>query len=1127
VHGVADREGSRRRCGGGPSEVQRIAEANLTGVLPRSEPSAGRQRLRELVERIPVPAAVAFDRDARDVEINDAFAELIGIRAESSDAVVRAQTGDGMPFRYEVDGKPLAREASPLARSTRGENVPYVRLDVVRDDGARTSLAGWSTPIFDDRGDVEAAILVLQDVGVLVPVERRYRELMDSMPVLLFTADPSGAIDFVNERWANLTGARTDDFLDEGWKRFVHPDDLERTSRWIRADRARNASESEWRLRHADGTYRWIRVRAVASTDAAGRVMRYLGSGFDVDDLHRAVEAMRLLSDGGANLASDEDLETMLGKIARGAFGGLADLCIFDVLSPESGELERVAMTGPGVDEGLAEIASQQGRPSLRANHARHPVLAVLERGETIYVPVVTPSFLDATILDHRIRNAWRRIGTHSLVIVPLRSSGRTLGTLTMQRVRAERPAFDVTDVRVIEGIGLRAGVAIEKSRLNEAARDAALQLEERYRSIADVMPQLMWTRGPDGKVDWLNGRWYEYTGRGLEDDPNDDVYHADDAERARAVWAASIATGEPIELEHRIRRHDGTYRWFLTRATCTRDASGRIARWYGSDTDVDDVRRAARTLQVFADLGESLSESLGLQATVEAAMSVVVPEFADWAFINLLDEDGDLRIAAIYHSDARKKATLAAQVGEIFSRLDPVSTRARSREPVVRDVTDRDEAALIVEPGVLDAFWEVGMRSILGVPLVVSGQLRGTLNVVMHASARVFSATDVPFFAELARRFAPAIANAELYERERRVAQSFQEAALPAQLPSVPGYKFDAIYEAGRAEALIGGDWYDAFRLVDGRIVISIGDVAGSGLQAAVTMSNVRQAIRGVAQVHADPALMLEAADRTLRAETPDRFVTAFVGVIDGVGRTLSYASAGHPPPLVRAGDGSFIDLECGELPLGLRENVRGGGHTIKLPADAFLVFYTDGLIESTHDIDEGERRLRAAVADPEIVRTDSPALAIHDAVLVEGSRDDVAILTVAVGEPPDFVRWGFDALDADASRSAQRDIGRRLHAAGFGDERLALAELVIAELIGNTVRYAPGPIDVYLERDREVPVVHVLDRGPGFEFAARLPQDPFSESGRGLFLISSLAEDLHVVRRPDGGSHARVVLR
>jgi anti-sigma regulatory factor (Ser/Thr protein kinase) len=271
----------------------------------------------------------------------------------------------------------------------------------------------------------------------------------------------------------------------------------------------------------------------------------------------------------------------------------------------------------------------------------------------------------------------------------------------------------------------------------------------------------------------------------------------------------------------------------------------------------------------------------------------------------------------------------------------------------------------------------------------------------------------------------------------------------------------------------------------------------------------------------------MLEAADRTLRAETPDRFVTAFVGVIDGVARTLSYASAGHPSPLVRAADGTIVELERGGLPLGLRENERGGGRSFVLPDDAFLVFFTDGLTESTHDIDAGERRLREALADPRCIAAPHPALALYEAVLVEGSRDDVAILTVAVGDPPELGRWSFDALDPEASRASQRAVGQRLLDAGIGDDRLAIAELVIAELIGNTVRYAPGPVEMLFEREGSVSIVHVLDRGPGFEFAARLPPDIFSESGRGLFLIASLAEDLHVVRRPDGGSHARVVLR
>ncbi len=580
--------------------------------------------------------------------------------------------------------------------------------------------------------------------------------------------------------------------------------------------------------------------------------------------------------------------------------------------------------------------------------------------------------------------------------------------------------------------------------------------------------------------------------------------------------------------------RADGRKRHLYGWATPLFDDDGEPCGAFGVFQDIgpqmDHVRRGSHTLQVFADLGEVLSESLGLQATVEAAMSVVVPEFADWGFINLMDDDGTLRVAATYHRDAECQAILAAQVGEVYARLGtPYGSPAamQRREAMLYRTATFEDAARVVEPGVLDAFWAVGFRSVLVVPLVLSGSVRGTLNVAMNESDRAFAPEDVPFFEELTRRIAPAIANAELYERERRVAQSFQQAALPAELPNVAGFRFDAIYEAGRAEALIGGDWYDAFRLSDGRIVISIGDVAGSGLRAAVTMSNVRQAIRGVAQIHADPALMLEAADRTLRAETPDRFVTAFVGVIDGVARTLSYASAGHPSPLVRAGDGTIDELISGGPPLGLRENVRGGGHVCMLPADAFLVFYTDGLIESTHDLAEGERRLRAALADPNVIGAAHPALAIHDFVLVEGSRDDVAILTVAVGDPPELGRWQFDALDASGSVTAQRDVSRRLRDAGFDDDRLVVAELVLAELIGNTVRYAPGPVEVLLERDRAVSIVHVLDRGPGFEFSAKLPPDPFSESGRGLFLIAALAEDLHVVRRPDGGSHARVVLR
>ncbi len=244
------------------------------------------------------------------------------------------------------------------------------------------------------------------------------------------------------------------------------------------------------------------------------------------------------------------------------------------------------------------------------------------------------------------------------------------------------------------------------------------------------------------------------------------------------------------------------------------------------------------------------------------------------------------------------------------------------------------------------------------------------------------------------------------LYAREHEVSLAFQNVALPQRLPTVPGLVFDAMYEAAGEEALVGGDWYDAFRLPDGRVVISVGDVAGSGLGAAVTMGAVRQVIRGASQVFAEPAAVLDAADRALRAEQPDRIVTAFLGIIDPLTLAFSFASAGHPPPLLRRADGSIVELAAFDLPLGLRnQREAGANHSVVLAHGAMLVLYTDGLIEATRDAVEGERRLREALALDDVYRSSTPATAIRQAVVAE-SNDDVAILTVRVGPDSERMR-------------------------------------------------------------------------------------------------------------------------
>ena len=943
-------------------------------------------------------------------------------------------------------------------------------------------------------------------------------------PALLFMADARGRIVYVNERWTDLLGVPVPALLGANWMAFVHTDDLDQLMQEFGVALVTGeAYRGQFRMCHSDGAFRWIEVRAEAELDERGEILRWFGAGTDVDAQRRAMDALQLLAESGATANSAGDVFAVLEGVARAALAGLADIAFFDLIEPDG--------TGHRVVAGAPEVAPWAIATTTAFSTSKfdqpHPIARALAESRAVHVARVDEAYLASAIVEPARREAWRAVGVRSMIVAPMIVAGRRLGALTMMRTLTNLP-FELRDVRVVEEVARRAAVAVENIRLTEAARRESSARERQFRAIADSMPMLMWTLHPDGTAEWHNRRWHEYTGE-PEDVPPDvgwKVLHPQDLAATQTGWLAAMESGSTFESEHRLRRADGTFRWFLTRAIPERGPSGDVIRWYGTNTDVDDARRAQRTLQVFSELGRVLSASLELQATLDAVMHVVVPEFADWAIINLADEIGDLRVAAIYHHDEDKRAALATQLGKVYavgSAPSGAPEAVRSGTAILYEDATREDAAQVVTPGVLDVFWAVGFASVLVVPLIVGGSARGTLNVAMSGSLRRFRAPDVEFFGELARRIAPAIANAELFERERLVARSFQDAALPATLPNVPACTFSAIYEAGSAEALVGGDWYDAFELADGRIVLSIGDVAGSGLQAAVTMANMRQAIRGVAYVHPDPVLMLEAADLALRSESPDRFVTAFVAVIDPIEDMISFTTAGHPPPLLRTPAGEIVSLEARGLPLGLREHDGAVSSSCALEPGSVLVLYTDGLIESTHDMDEGCRRLDRALRDPGMLAGTGVAARIRDAVLLEGARDDVAILCAHYAGIA-LERHRVDVRDAGASARFAALLVAELERCGYPHAAVVNAEIVLAELVGNLVRHSPGAATFVIDALHGRVVLHALDEGPGYRFFSRLPSDTLSERGRGLFLISALANSFHVTPRALGGSHACV---
>lgn len=368
------------------------------------------------------------------------------------------------------------------------------------------------------------------------------------------------------------------------------------------------------------------------------------------------------------------------------------------------------------------------------------------------------------------------------------------------------------------------------------------------------------------------------------------------------------------------------------------------------------------------------------------------------------------------------------------------------------------------------------------------------------------------------------------MYEREHLIADAFQRAALPSALPEVQGFEFDAFYDPAGDQAKIGGDWYDAVCLSDGRIVLSIGDVSGAGLKAAVTMASVREAIRAVAQIYADPLTMLDAADRTLKDEQPGRIVTAFVGVVDPISLTMTYASAGHPPPMMRCADGTVRELRAQSLPLGLRMRGDGERGAVHIPPGCMLCFYTDGLSEVSRDLFAAEHRLAAALGDEGILTDDRPARTIKEAVY-DGKphNDDVAILTLFVTDATEqhgVHRWTLDTSDPSAAAHVRRSIVEILREFGGGSEALFTSELIFGELLGNVVRYAPGRVEIVLDARSDRIVLHLMDNGTGFTLIPRLPSDLLSERGRGLFLIWTLSDDFNVDVREGGGAHARAVL-
>ncbi|HZI96838.1 MAG TPA: SpoIIE family protein phosphatase [Actinomycetales bacterium] len=426
-----------------------------------------------------------------------------------------------------------------------------------------------------------------------------------------------------------------------------------------------------------------------------------------------------------------------------------------------------------------------------------------------------------------------------------------------------------------------------------------------------------------------------------------------------------------------------------------------------------------------------------------------------------------------------------------------------------------------------LRAFVETsGERSFARLPLLTPSGVMGAL-VFGFEHEREFSDADQRFMLALAGQCAQALERARLYERERGMARMLQRSLLPEALPLVIGMRLSAVCRAATDEMEVGGDWYDALVLDDGRVALVVGDVRGRGVRAASVMGQVRNALRGLVHADASPRAVLGWLDDVVAGLGDDEeFVTLVYAVADPRTGSLEWACAGHMPPLVVGADGARYLEGAESLPLGLggeRASTR-----LQLAPGESLVLFSDGLVENRHrPLGSGLHQLLAKAAALSASERVSTAESLRDeltaAMLDERGDDDVTVLTLrrahetrGVGGHP--VAAGLDLPARPTSPgTARRFVGARLGewgAAAVLDQTL----LCVSELVTNAVVHAGSPVYLELHCGEGTLRVDVRDTGYPVLAAARYTATAEDTHGRGLMMVDAVADRWGVVEETEG---------
>ena len=564
-----------------------------------------------------------------------------------------------------------------------------------------------------------------------------------------------------------------------------------------------------------------------------------------------------------------------------------------------------------------------------------------------------------------------------------------------------------------IAGVALIAVDVTDRQNSAEAVRRS----EERYRSLVQAGAQVVWVTTPTGQIAEDSPEWRWITGQSLEEYLGNgwlDAIHPEDRERVEREWRECVRAGKVFDSRYRVRTKTGSYRHYDVRAVPI-ERDGKIIEWVGASTDVTGQREAE---EMRGRLTEQLSAAALRTARLQQATSMLAEALTVLQVVEVITEVGRSAIGAERSAVAlldRERLQLhtinplglpevpGAPSGDMPLDAPSVMTLAiTSRRPVLVENPESLRRHFDGVDGVDLFLTHSDERAWVGLPLLAAGAPLGALRF-SFTKPRQITEEERVFLEALAGQCALALERASLFEREHTTAETLQRSLLPDRLPSVPGIILEARYLPVTRNMEIGGDWYDAFRLPDGRLAVATGDVMGKGLTAAAGMGRVRNALRALALTDPRPAAVLAGLDRLFTATELDEQVTTVAYlVLDPVTGEGLAGNAGHLPPLLLSRDAPpRLDTTEAGTPLGWacpRQQ-----YVFRLPPGTTAVLYSDGLVENRRrGLDSGLDELVSVAAQARPGMVEDPARLLEylvDRMLTGYEQDDdVTVLVLHV---------------------------------------------------------------------------------------------------------------------------------